>query len=79
MKDLAVIASVGAAGRRYLVALPPGKAVLWCYLLWYLSTAVHHFDPSPGLWLNALGLSVLIGIALTLSVGGSLRFSANRW
>jgi len=64
---------------RYLADLKVGKAVLWCYLLWYLSTVVHHFDPAPSLWLNALGIGVLVGIALTLSVGASFRSPQNGW
>lgn len=68
-----------AAPLRYLARLTPGKATLWCYLLWYASTVAHHLDASPGLWLNAAGLSLLIGIALTLSVGGSLRLSRHPW
>ncbi len=70
----------GAGGRApfaYLTRLPPGKAVLWCYLIWYLSTVAHHFDPSPKLWLNALGISGVIGIALMLSVAGTTR--PDRW
>ena len=43
--------------------------VLWCYLAWYCVTVVNHFDPAPRLWLNSLGISLLIGIALVLSVG----------
>jgi len=47
-----------------------GKIILWCYLIWYLSTVGHHFDPTPSLWLNSLGISAFIGFALVLSVGG---------
>jgi hypothetical protein len=54
----------------YLSRLSNGKLVLWCYLVWYLSTVVHHFDPSPGIWLNSLGISAVIGVALMLSVSG---------
>ena len=61
----------------YLAQLPRGKAVLWCYLIWYLSTVAHHFDPSPKLWLNALGISGVIGVALQLSVAGATR--PERW
>ena len=41
---------------RYLKNLSIGKAVLWCYVIWYLVTLAYHFDPSPRLWLNSLGL-----------------------
>ena len=67
----------GRAPFAYLTRLPPGKAVLWCYLIWYLSTVAHHFDPSPKLWLNALGISGVIGVALQLSVAGATR--PERW
>lgn len=65
---------------RYLRALGTGSAVLWCYLIWYLVTLAHHFDPSPRLWLNSLGISALIGIGLVLSVstGGGFK-SLGRW
>jgi hypothetical protein len=53
----------------YLRTLAPARIVLWCYLLWYLSMASMHFDPSPRLWLTSLGLGVLIGIGLVLSIG----------
>ena len=56
---------------RYIVQLPKGKIVLWCYLIWYVVTVILHFDPSPAIWLNSVGLSLVIGIALKLSVAGA--------
>jgi hypothetical protein len=53
---------------RYLANLAPGKIVLWCFLIWYCTTVVNHFDATPSIWLNALGISAIIGIALYLSV-----------
>ncbi|WP_457417678.1 hypothetical protein [Roseateles sp. P5_E7] len=53
---------------RYLANLAKGKMVLWCYLIWYCATVAFHFDPSWRLWLNSAGISVVIGIALMLSV-----------
>ena len=53
---------------KYFAALPAGKIVLWCFLIWYTSTVIHHFDPTPAIWLNALGISGIIGVALYLSV-----------
>jgi hypothetical protein len=64
---------------RYLAALPPGKTVLWCYLCWYLATVVRCFDPSPALWLNSLGISAIIGIALRLSVSGPGATRIDGW
>lgn len=65
---------------RYLRNLSIGKTVLWCYVIWYLVTLAYHFDPSPRLWLNSLGLSVVIGIGLVLSVSsqGGVK-SIERW
>lgn len=57
-------------GLDYLAGLSRGKTVLWCYLIWYLVTVVLRFDPAPAIWLNAAGLSAVIGAALLLSVGG---------
>lgn len=65
--------------RRYFSALPNGRIVLWCYLVWYLVTLAHHFDPAPAIWLNSAGLAVLIGVALLLSVGGLKRAAADKW
>lgn len=45
--------------------------VLWCYLVWYLVSAAYLFDPSPALWLNSAGISLVIGIALQLSVSSA--------
>ncbi len=55
---------------RYLGSLGNGQVVLWCYFLWYLGTVACHFDPNPALWLNSLGIALVIGLALVLSVGG---------
>src|SRR6266851_3761275 len=53
---------------RYFGSLPPRKVALWCYLIWYLTTLAYLFDASPWLWLNSVGISLVIGIALQLSV-----------
>ena len=55
----------------YFVNIKPGRLVLWCYLIWYFVTLYFHFDPSPKLWINSVGISVVIGTALMLSVSGS--------
>lgn len=68
-----------AALRRYLANLPSGKVALWCYLIWYLVTAFEYFDPSPAIWLNSLGISAVIGVALVLSVSGSNSKPPDRW
>lgn len=64
---------------RYFARLPAGKATLWCYLIWYLVTVFNHFDPMPSIWLNSLGISAVIGLALSLSIGTLRAAFANRW
>jgi hypothetical protein len=64
---------------RYLANLAPGKIVLWCFLLWYLATVIHYFDPTPAIWLNALGISAIIGVALYLSVLEPGKPPPDRW
>jgi hypothetical protein len=59
----------------YFANLTNARIVLWCYFLWYLNTVAHHFDPSPSIWLNAVGVSAVIGVALVLSVGGGVGVS----
>ncbi len=55
----------------YLRQLPATQQILWCYLTWYLVMVIFHFDPAPRLWLTSLGISVVIGIGLILSVSGN--------
>jgi len=64
---------------RYLANLAPGKIVLWCFLIWYCATVIHHFDPAASIWLNALGISAIIGVALYLSVRDPGRPPPDRW
>jgi hypothetical protein len=52
----------------YLRTLTPGKTVLWCYATWYCAIVAMYFDPSPRIWLTAIVVSFVIGIALNLSV-----------
>ena len=64
---------------RYWANLTPGRIVLWCFLLWYLATVIHHFDATPAIWLNALGIGAIIGFALYLSVREPGRAPPDRW
>jgi hypothetical protein len=64
---------------RYIANLAPGKIVLWCFLIWYFATVVHHFDATPSIWFNALGISAIIGIALYLSVREPGKPPPDRW
>jgi hypothetical protein len=56
---------------QYLAGLSKGKMVLWCYLIWYCVTVLFYFDSSWRIWLNSAGISVVIGIALMLSVSNA--------
>jgi hypothetical protein len=53
---------------QYFYELKVTKAILWCYLIWYGVTVYFYFDPSPKLWINSIGISLVIGTALILSV-----------
>lgn len=53
---------------RYLKQLQPPKIILWCYLIWYLAIVTFYFDTRAALWINSLGISLVIGAALVLSV-----------
>ena len=64
---------------QYFARLSAGKVALWCYLIWYLSTVVRYFDPTPTIWLNSLGITLVVGIALLLSVSGASPKSADPW
>ena len=64
---------------RYLAGLSGGKVALWCFFIWYLATVIHHFDPAPSIWLNALGISAIIGVALYLSVREPGKPPPDRW
>lgn len=64
---------------RYFANLSAGRIVLWCFLIWYLATVVNHFDSAPAIWLNALGISAIIGIALYLSVREPGKPPPDRW
>jgi hypothetical protein len=64
---------------RYFAGLKSGKVVLWCYLLWYLVTVATLFDPSPSIWLNSAGISLVIGVALRLSVSPSATARPDPW
>ena len=64
---------------RYFASLEKGKLILWCYLIWNLVTLFNYFDPSPVIWLNSFGISVVIGFGLLLSVSNSGLKITDRW
>jgi hypothetical protein len=55
---------------RYFATLPTARLILWCYLVWYVCVITLYFDPSPMLWVSAMGMSGIIGLALLLSTTG---------
>jgi hypothetical protein len=64
----------------YLGTLRAGKIALWCYLIWYLTMAGFHFDARPALWINSVGISLVIGSGLVLSVLPPAGLKAmNKW
>ena len=63
----------------YFAHLKTAKLVLWNYLIWYGVTVYFHFDASPKIWINALGISLVIGVALILSVGNGFSLRINPW
>ena len=64
---------------QYLRQLSAAKQTLWCYLIWYLTMSVFYFDPAIHIWLTSLGVSIVIGIALILSVSNGNNTKPDRW
>ena len=64
---------------QYLYEIKLDKAILWCYLIWYVVVVCFHFDPSVKIWINSLGISVVIGTGLMLSVSSSKIGERDRW
>lgn len=64
---------------RYFANLSPGKMILWCYLIWYLVTLYFYFDPAISLWLNSVGISVIVGAGLILSVSKGTGRLGDPW
>lgn len=64
----------------YFATLNKSKIILWCYLIWYLTTVFFHFDSSIHIWINSLGISFVIGVALLLSVSATKDWcKQNQW
>ena len=63
---------------QYLYELKLDKAILWCYLIWYVIVVCFHFDPSVKIWINSIGISAVIGTGLMLSVSSS-KGERDRW
>jgi hypothetical protein len=65
----------------YLARLDNSRMILWCYFIWYLCIVEQHFISSERLWLNSVGISLLVGFALFISTGACslVRFKDNFW
>ncbi|MBM0741427.1 hypothetical protein JOY44_07315 [Phormidium sp. CLA17] len=64
---------------QYFYEIKLDKAILWCYLIWYFVVVWFHFDPSLKVWINAIGISVVIGTGLLLSVSSSAARNTDHW
>jgi len=63
---------------QYLYEIKLDKAILWCYLIWYVTVVCFHFDPSFKIWITSIGISAVIGTGLMLSVSSS-KGERDRW
>lgn len=63
----------------YLCEIKLDKAILWCYLIWYIVVVYFYFDPSHKIWINSIGISVVIGTGLLLSVSSGKTGKRDRW
>jgi len=57
----------------YFGSLTNGRVILWCYAIWYAVNVASHFDARPRLWLTSIGLSLIIGTALLISMRSASR------
>ncbi|NJL35409.1 MAG: hypothetical protein HC899_00655 [Leptolyngbyaceae cyanobacterium SM1_4_3] len=64
---------------QYFYEIKLNKAILWCYLIWYIVIVYFYFDPSPKIWTNAVGISAVIGTALLLSVSSGRSNQRDYW
>jgi len=64
---------------RYLSQLSRGKAVLWCYLLWWGTIIFHHFKADLRLWGTSLGLSGIVAAALLINATNAGQTKLDRW
>jgi hypothetical protein len=64
---------------QYLYEIKLDKATLWCYLIWYVVVVCFYFDPSLRLWIDSIGISIVIGTGLLLSVSSSKTGKRDDW
>ncbi|MFQ3225270.1 MAG: hypothetical protein ACI8Z5_001526 [Lentimonas sp.] len=62
----------------YFAQLKMPKLILWCYLAWYLAIVSQYFDAAASLWISSLGITAIIGFALTLATQEQ-GTRPNRW
>lgn len=63
----------------YFIQIKLAKAILWCYLIWYLVIVYFYFDTATTIWINAVGISAVIGTGLLLSVAASSKSQRDYW
>jgi hypothetical protein len=51
----------------------------WCYLIWYVVIVYFYFDPSFKLWIDLIGISLVIGTGLLLSVSSGSADKRDPW
>lgn len=63
----------------YLANIKKGKIILWCYLIWYIVIVSFYFDSDIRIWINSVGICIVIGVALILSVSGKTGSKTDKW
>jgi hypothetical protein len=64
---------------KYIYEIKLDKVILWCYFIWYITVVYFYFDPSPKIWINSIGISVVIGTGLILSVSSEKVSVKDHW
>jgi hypothetical protein len=64
---------------QYLYKIKLDKVILWCYLIWYIVVVYFYFDPSLKLWIDSIGISIVIGTGLLLSASSGKIGKRDNW
>jgi hypothetical protein len=64
---------------QYLYQIKLDKAILWCYLIWYVVVIYFYFDSSLKIWINSIGISAVIGTGLVFSVSSGKTGKSDYW
>ncbi len=64
---------------QYLYQIKLDKAILWCYLIWYVVLIYFYFDSSLKIWINSIGISAVIGTGLVFSVSSGKTGKSDYW